>query len=382
MKAIMRIVKSERGVALAFVAVFLFLFLGFVGIATDAGWIVFVRGQGQARVDAAALGAAVALINQDPSTRETEAQTLADSFGDRNHIVDSNVTATVDNVLTPMHYNPVTRALTPLDNWVPPPNGDFTQPGANAVQAANAVPTPLFFSGVRNALGAAETGSTDINVRATGYLGCPGGGIFDDGLAPIALRACRVGFPGSCNGDRILYQSPDSGYDNSAFTTLFKTGTKYCRDLASGAEPDPPLHVNACDEINLVGSGQTASCFCELKNLYIDIRGCDVNKCQNEATASDCTVTLPVVNTGCAEEVDNSWCGAPDATMNDGRIVGWTTICFTAMTTTASCGGGDGGGGTPNFEIRGMLKCGEGIPGTYTGGSCFGSIASNPILIQ
>jgi hypothetical protein len=400
----MNILNNERGVVLAFVAMGLVLFMLLLGVALDTGWTVYVRSQGQARVDAAALAGASGLFDQDPADRETAAKERAETFSDDENPVLTTDTEPADDVI-PMHYNPATQALTEAPSWAPPPNGDFTQPGANAVKVQNAVPTPLFFSGIRNVFGANETGSTDINVDAVGFLGCPGGAIVPPGFAPVALRACRVDFPGGCNGERILYQSPDNGWDNSAFTTLFSTGANYCRDLVTGAEPSPPVTVNACDVVNVVGSGQVASCFEELQCQY-PANICNPTSCASANPPEQCMATLPVVDTGCSGQ-QYGLCDPADTSMNDGHVVGWAKICFTSITKNgdSSCrgtgnpnnitsgssvmaqqggnpGGGGGGGGTPNYEIRGVLKCGIAVPGTSTGTNCFGTIAQNPILIE
>jgi Flp pilus assembly protein TadG len=397
----MNILNNERGVVLTFVAMGLFLFLLFLGVALDTGWTVYVRSQGQARVDSAALAGAAGLFDQNTGTRETAAKQLAEDFSDTENPVLTTDTSQAEDVI-PMHYNPATRELVEAPSWAPPPNGDFTQPGANAVRVQNAVPTPLFFSGVRNVFGANETGVTDINVDAVGFLGCPAGGLAGPGTAPIALRACRVGFPNNCNVERILYQSPDSGADNSAFTTLFETGAKYCRDLVTGDEPSPPVTVNACDVINTVGSGQVESCFCELQDQY-PANICNPTSCAQNPPPAQCVATLPVVDTGCAGEQYGS-CDPAGTSMSDGHVVGWARICFTSITKNGGlCSGGgngsaglsgailaaangnggtSGGGGTPNFEIRGVLECGVAIPGTGTGTECFGTIAQNPVLIQ
>jgi hypothetical protein len=423
----MNILNNERGVVLTFVAMGLFLFMLFLGVALDTGWTVYVRSQGQARVDSAALAGTAGLFDQNTGTRETAAKQLAEDFSDTENPVLTTDTEQAEDVI-PMHYNPATRELVEAPSWAPPPNGDFTQPGANAVRVQNAVPTPLFFSGVRNVFGANETGVTDINVDAVGFLGCPAGGNFGPGgIAPIALRACRVDFPGGCNGDRILYQSPDSGADNSAFTTIFETGSNYCRDLVAETEPSPPVTVEACDVINTIGSGQVASCFADLQCKY-PANVCNVASCTSGNPPPQCIATLPVVDTGCAGEKYGA-CPVADTNMSDGHVVGYATICFTSITkngdseckgggnggaglsnailaaangnggngnggngnggtttggttTGGSTTGGNGGSGEPNFEIRGVLKCGVAIPGTSTGTNCFGSIAQNPILIQ
>ncbi|MGE0821061.1 MAG: pilus assembly protein TadG-related protein [Candidatus Binatia bacterium] len=393
----MNILNSERGVAITFVAMGLFLFMLFLGVALDTGWTVYVRSQGQARVDASALAAASGLFSQNTATRETEAKNRAETFSDtENPVLTTDTDPTTDVI--PMHYNPATQALTDAPSWAPPPNGDFTQPGANAVRVDNAVPTPLFFSGIRNVFGAAETGQTDINVSAVGFLGCPGGALVSGpGFAPIALRACRVGFPGSCGQVKTLWQSPDStgsATDNSAFTTLFGTGTNVCRSLVNGTQD--PTQVAACDPpINLVGSGQTTDCLCELRQKYIINNGCNEDSCTTTPPDPNCTATLPVVDTGCAGD---EGCGTPEPESSRGQVVGWASICFTEIVTGTGCGGGgnsgggnSGGGtggstggstGTPNKWIKGALDCGKSVPGTNTGTQCFGTIAQNPILIR
>jgi len=76
----MNIVRNNRGVVLVFVAMGLLLFLLFLGLALDTGWLVYVRAQGQARIDAATLAAAAALVEKDARTREAKADTLANSL--------------------------------------------------------------------------------------------------------------------------------------------------------------------------------------------------------------------------------------------------------------------------------------------------------------
>ncbi len=190
--------RNNRGVTLVFVALGLVIFLMFIGLCLDVGWMVYVRGQGQTRVDAAALAAAAALKEQDKTVRHNDAQTLADAFANSstgmNMVVDSNVDP--PNFLTPMSYN--------LATGEPPDMVDWDT--ANAVQVTNVIPTPLFFSGIRNVFGATETGPTNINVGATAYLGCPKKA---QPTLPIALCADFItfSFPGSC-GETVLKVIP------------------------------------------------------------------------------------------------------------------------------------------------------------------------------
>src|SRR4030095_11145222 len=110
-----------------------------------------------ARVDAAALAAARALVEQNPTTRQTNATTLANTFSDQNTVI--NASTDPANVVDPMKYNLTNCALTDLgSDWTTGSVGD----NCNAVRVATTVPTPLFFSGVRNVFGASETGSMNI----------------------------------------------------------------------------------------------------------------------------------------------------------------------------------------------------------------------------
>ena len=97
----MNIVRNNRGVVLVFVAMGLLLFLLFLGLALDTGWLVYVRAQGQARIDSATLAAAAALI--ESGDRQSRAEELANTFSEKNLVV--NDTVNPENVVTPMKYD-------------------------------------------------------------------------------------------------------------------------------------------------------------------------------------------------------------------------------------------------------------------------------------
>src|SRR5215471_12948830 len=124
----MNILKNNRGVALTFIALFLFLLMLFLGVAVDIGWTTIVRTQAQRRVDAAALAAAARAIPLQPTdpTRGTVAQTAADTFAGYNHVVDTSTSPT--NTVQAMHYNFSTHAFT-TTTWT----------DATAANSANAV---------------------------------------------------------------------------------------------------------------------------------------------------------------------------------------------------------------------------------------------------
>ena len=62
----MKVFKNqERGTVLLYVAGSLIVMMLFVGLAIDGGWTTYVRNQGQAAVDAAALSAVSAVPNYE-----------------------------------------------------------------------------------------------------------------------------------------------------------------------------------------------------------------------------------------------------------------------------------------------------------------------------
>src|SRR5437764_3736663 len=62
------VLKHEQGTVLLYVAGSLIVMMLFVGLAIDGGWTTYVRNQGQAAVDAAALSAASAITDYKKGT--------------------------------------------------------------------------------------------------------------------------------------------------------------------------------------------------------------------------------------------------------------------------------------------------------------------------
>ncbi len=344
----MEIIRNSRGAILAFVAVLLFLFLTFIGLATDAGWTVYVRSQGQARVDAAALAAASALVSQSAATRQTDATARANTFSGKNTVVNSSVNPA--NVLQPMFYNFATHTLASAIDWQPK--------NANAVRVTNTVPTPLFFSRVREVFGgASETctntdGSsgqncTNVTVRAAGYLGCPGA--CDPSTCgsevPLALCGNYVGYPNKC-GQANALQVPNTT-NNSAFTTFFSgANDNNCKNFVNNPNTIPPVGVG--DVIN-INNGQLTSCLSAIKTQY---------NTKKDASGKWCVLTA-VMN-----------CPGGPLT-GSASVVGFAEMCITTVVDQ----------GTPKY-VQGFLKCDVGTNHAKSGGACFGVSATNPILVS
>ncbi len=327
--------KNNRGVTLVFIALFLFLLMMFLGVAVDIGWTTIVRTQAQRRVDAAALAAASRLSSSTvAATRQSNAQTIANTFAGYNKVVNTSTNPT--NTLTPMNYNYTTRALTPAADW--------TTANCNAVKVSNAVSTPLFFSAIRNVFGASETGSTTINVNATAYLGCPG---VEKPALPLAIchSAADPTNTGTCD-TTTLFQQPDN---NSAWFGPPGMGANAstCKGLVDGSITMP--NINTGDVINL-NNGQLNSC---LKAIG------DQCAARNCSAANPWCVTMPVFD------------GACNGPLNNNRtVLGFAEFCISQVSSQGS-----------NKSVQGHMQCPVTLAGP-TGGACFGASSQNPVLVQ
>lgn len=333
------ILHSERGATLVYVALSSFVLLMFLGLATDTGLLVWVRTQGQKRVDAAALAAARALVEQDPVTRQTKAEALADEFGDRNFVATSN-NSNPDNSVMPMHFEFADGKVTEQPNWSPGIDGT----NCNAVKVATMIPTPVFFAGVRSFISGAAEAATNISVSAVAHLPCPGLLVTAGAkLAPLALRQGLFSTAFDCEPLTQQNLFPSA---KVVFTTL---GTNSCDAIATGLYPsslDPEIKVG--ETIDIIAP--PTSCLDELKTRY---QACDsIAKCDN--ALFNCKAVVPIIDGG-------------------GTVAGFASVCFTGF---------DPPIGTPT-SIHGSLACNEYPSGAGgAGGDCLGTYARTPILVQ
>jgi hypothetical protein len=336
------ILHSERGATLVYVALSSFMILLFLGLATDAGWLVWVRTQGKKRIDAAALAAGRALVEQIPATRATKATTLANTFSGQNLVVDASTNPA--NTVTPMRFDLTTGVLTDLgSDWNPGETGE----NCNAVKVTTTIPTPVFFAGVRSFISGAAEAATNITVSAVAHLPCPGLLMTAAAkLAPIALEQCDFS-TADCDppsGSQDLFK-PSTSVDRVVFTTL---GTGTCAGITNGPPYprglDPELKVG--EPIDIVPA---ATCLPALEARYTS---CTTTGQCSDPPDPNCTAVVPIVE-----------CGAS-------TVVGFATLCFTKVVS-----------GIP--EVRGSLECNEYPSGAGgTSGACLGSYARTPILVQ
>ena len=312
----MNIVRNDRGVVLVFVAMGLLLFLLFLGLALDTGWLVYVRAQGQARIDSAALAAAGALIEPIPaSERGNRAIELANTFGDKNSVVNSTVNP--ENDVTPMHYEQINGNLQDASGW------NLWGGGApcNAVRVTTSVPTPVFFAGIRNVFGAGETGQEDLTFSSVSHLPCPGIKINNVRLAPIVLAKASW----SLNNCDIARPLATLNLEDPATAAMGKTTTlRVPLQINDHITPEPVLPEELVLSLGLCSESEIVS-----------------------------PKIVPVIDGGGVGGVK--------------RVVGFASLCVTTEDDVA---------------ISVTLKCGEVAPKSAGTGTCFGTYASNPILIR
>jgi Putative Flp pilus-assembly TadE/G-like len=334
----MNIVRNNRGVVLVFVAMGLLLFLLFLGLALDTGWLVYVRAQGQARIDSAALAAAAALIEPIPtSERGNRAIELANTFGDKNSVVNSTVNP--ENVVTPMTYDETDESLREAESWE---LWSGSSPVCNAVRVTASVPTPVFFAGIRNVFGAGETGQENLTFSSVSHLPCPGLKLNEEKMAPFALPNCswiasgnfrnrcnRPGEPGEVVFD--LISEPEQATEKLAKREVSST--------------QAPIQIDSSIQLSQL----------KKQDFFEDE--------EEEALRYACSpgdgtaYIVPVVDqcTVVGEEIS-------------GTVIGFASICLTVDEDVTA--------------VRAKLQCGEVAPNSAGTGECFGTYASNPILIR
>jgi Flp pilus assembly protein TadG len=242
-RAGMKIINNNRGAALVFAALFLtFMFL-FTGIAIDMGWITYVKNQGQAAVDAAALAGVSAIPD------ETEVYSRVAAFNRKNTVIDSE-----QNHLDSSNVTFVTYDGTEITNY------DADLASANgvrvAMEAGSAIQTPFFFSVWRSFFDGTASRSADVNVSAIAVVP-------NRPSLPIALLGCEAGAQ-----DFEFSQAPDPT-DTSAFTsfTVQPANTNTLRDMVRYPNTDiPPVEPNK-SSICLI-NGQVRPVLTEIEQKY------------------------------------------------------------------------------------------------------------------
>ena len=237
----MKIINNNRGAAIVFAALFLTIMFLFIGIAIDIGWITYVKNQGQAAVDSAALSGASAIPD------ETEVYNRVAAFNGKNTVINSDQNHLGDANVTFIAYDGTD--ITPAD----PTSANGIRV---AMEAESAIQARFFFSSWRRFFGKTAPGSADINVAATAAVP-------NKPSLPIALLGCEAGAQ-----EFEVSQTPDTT-DTSAFTsfTLKSANANTFRDMVSDPNTNiPPVEPNeSCIFLN---NGQVRPVLTEIKQKY------------------------------------------------------------------------------------------------------------------
>jgi len=220
----MQVVRNERGSVIVFVTLMIVVLLIMLGLGLDTGQLSYVRNQGQAAVDAAALAAVSGL----PSRNDGQVKSRAAGFNSTNNYVESPTNKIGSSNVSYVQYDFTTNTIT---NYAANVNA------ANGVRVAleqatgSGITTPVFLTPLLNLLGVSTAGTQEVNVSAVATITAKP-------AIPIALwsNVCPQ-FPGPYSDSTITktvdikMQHPDqkTGNENSCWTTFL--------DCSSGA-PD------------------------------------------------------------------------------------------------------------------------------------------------
>jgi Flp pilus assembly protein TadG len=225
----MQTVRNERGSVIVFVTLMVIILLIMVGLGLDTGQLTYVRNQGQAAVDAAAL-AAVSGLTQNA----TQVENRAAAFNSTNHYVESPTNKIGSSNISYVQYDYSTNQVTNYSASFATANGVRV-----ALEGGNGITTPVFLTPLMNLLGISTPATRDVNVSAVAVISARPS-------IPIAM------WQSQCNGNntvtklKLLQQNPNSG-ENSCWTTyldqssggsdikaLFQA-TETCSGLPAGA---------------------------------------------------------------------------------------------------------------------------------------------------
>ncbi|MGH7797035.1 MAG: pilus assembly protein TadG-related protein [Candidatus Binatia bacterium] len=212
----MHLLSNQRGSVIVWVTLMAVLLLVMVGLGLDTGQLTYVRNQGQAAVDAAALAAVSAL----PSKTPDQVVARAAGFNSVNDYVESPTNKIGSSHVSYVKYDYTTNQITNYAEPIATANG--VRVALEGV--ANSITTPVFLTPLMNLFGMSTSGTKDINVSAVAT-------IISKPAIPIALWSNGCTQNGVEYNVQIKMQHPDqnSTGENACWTTFL--------DCSSGA-PD------------------------------------------------------------------------------------------------------------------------------------------------
>jgi len=347
--------RNERGAVIALVAMALIVVVILIAFVIEYGYLIIVKHEGQAAVDAAALSAVAGIPAYNLNGNTINSQILAERFNQTWSGPGQTSAVTVDEN-TVMHSSAAITFNTDVEFIKRQSSGGYTQnppyTEADGVKVVRTYQVPPLFGKVLGAL------STDVTVEAHAFVNGPRCFPVE---SPIVLLSPSCGntnlsvsncTTARCNMDFDVSFSNPIPDDNAAFwAPAGSSGSaQECSDLVSGAA----LNIYLCvgDQIKLSNS-VASSCMHEMK------QECLKNRCQEDIQWK---VTVPVVS--CANLRDASGDYVASAAVTGFARVGITRVddqsSPTSLRLTTTCGdsvaGAPSGGGFCGFYASPFLE--------------------------
>jgi Flp pilus assembly protein TadG len=236
--------KNQRGSILVFVTLIVVLLLIMIGMGLDTGHLVYIRAQGQAAVDAAALAAASGI----PTGNDSEVVARASGFNAKNDYLSSPVNAINGVNVTYVRYDDASGGITTAGVTIANANGvrvalEERNP-YTAVTSATAVNSPLFLTPLFNLFGQTVNNTQNVSVSAVAVLKASPG-------LPIAIEEGRCG---EANPQKLIQTSAKN--DNSGYTTYYieNASASEIKALLKSAETCgpgiPAVGIGYCTQLN------------------------------------------------------------------------------------------------------------------------------------
>ncbi len=257
----MHVIKNERGSVLVFVTLSIVLLLVMVGMGLDTGHLVYVRAQGQAAVDAAALAAASAI----PTGSATQVNDRATAFNSTNNYADSSENSINDKNITYVQYSATDGSINTSGVSIGNANGvrvalEDTNPHTGAAPAT-AMISRVFLMPLLNLFGHDVDDTAKLNVSAVAVIKAAPG-------LPIAIEEARCS---QSNPQKLLQSSSQT--DNSGYTTYWinNASASEIRDLLKNAKTCgggiPSVGVGFPTNLN---NGQISGVYSDFEDVFKD----------------------------------------------------------------------------------------------------------------
>lgn len=250
---------NQRGSVFVFVTLLMVLLLIMVGLGLDTGHLVYIRAQGQAAVDAAALSAASAI----PTGSVDDVTDRAAALNVKNNYIGSPKNPIKPTDVTFVQYSPNDGKITTSGITIANANGvrvalETSNPHTGATPST-AMLSPLLLTPLLNLFGTNIDTAANVEVSAVAVLKATPG-------LPIAIEEARCG---QSNPQRLLQTS--SKNDNSGYTT-YGIGDSSAAEIkrileaartCSGAIP--PVNVGFATQLN---NGQISSVYKDFQDVF------------------------------------------------------------------------------------------------------------------